>query len=67
MSKIPEYQSRVIKERNDLQEKYNSLNSFILSEGFQNMENNTEKERLVVQHSIMNAYLTIVNVRIDNF
>jgi len=63
---IPEYQQRVITERDNLVSKKVALSAFILSEVFATVDE-TEKKRMQHQEVIMGEYIQILDDRINNF
>lgn len=66
-SLLPDYQVRVIAERDELEKKLTALNSFISSSNvFADLPAN-EQEELRVQSTYMTAYLEILNGRIGRF
>ena len=66
--KLQPYQQQVIDERDKLADKLAKLTKFINSERFTEMvPDELECERLLLQKSIMTAYLNVLNYRIDAF
>lgn len=63
---IPEYQQRVITERDSLVSKKVALSTFILSEAFATVEE-AEKKRMLHQEVVMGEYIQILDDRINNF
>ena len=63
---MPAYQERVIVEHNELVEKQNALNDFIVSENFTKVET-AERDRLRLQYNIMTSYILVLKQRISNF
>lgn len=63
---MPEYQQRVIQERDALVSKKTALDGFITSEKFADVDE-TEKRRMLHQQTIMGEYVEILNERINNF
>jgi len=63
---IPEYQQRVIQERDALVVKHTALNNFISSENFSTVEED-EKRRMWRQETVMSEYIAVLNERINNF
>ena len=60
------FQKRVIKEKSDLEEKFNKLSLFMGSEDFSKIDF-AEKLRLQRQQSIMESYIEVLGERIRNF
>jgi hypothetical protein len=63
---MPEYQKRVIKERNDLVGKIIDLTRFFNSDKFDKLPQ-AERARIYKQLEIMDEYSRILNERIVNF
>lgn len=63
---MPEYQQRVIQERDTLVSKKTALDGFVSSETFANVEE-TERRRMLRQQTVMGEYIEILNERINNF
>ena len=62
------YQQRVIAERDELSGKLAKLTEFINSDCFTEIvPDERERDRLILQKSIMTAYLDLLNYRIDAF
>ena len=62
------YQQRVIAERDELSGKLAKLTEFINSDRFTEIvPDERERDRLILQKSIMTAYLDVLNYRIDAF
>ena len=62
------YQQRVIAERDELADKLAKLTKFINSERFTEIvPDEREREKLILQASIMKDYLNVLNYRIDAF
>ena len=63
---MPAYQERVVVEHNELVEKQNALNDFIVGDNFTKVDS-AERERLRLQYNIMTAYILVLKQRISNF
>jgi hypothetical protein len=63
----PPHQQRVLDERQELVTKVIALRAFIDSSPIFEKLDDSEKERLQRQHSIMTAYVIVLTERIDNF
>ena len=63
---MKEYQERIIKEKEELQIKYEKLVDFLLSDIFKNLDT-TNKFLLETQLDIMSIYLKILRDRISLF
>ncbi len=62
------HQQRVVNELSELENKIRKLTDFILSDKFIDVvADPEERNRLITQNSIMNAYANILQERIDNF
>lgn len=64
--KFAPHQQRVVDERNELFDKSNALKSFFEKETFSELDKE-EQLRLKKQYTVMRAYLSILNDRINNF
>ena len=62
---MEEYKLRVIKEKEELEEKYNKLVNFLNNEAFKVKEE--QFMDLTMQKDIMKSYLTILEIRIEKF
>lgn len=60
------HQQRVIKEREDLEERLNKLNLFIQGDKFKYVDWN-EQTRLLLQSKVMEAFSLILQQRIEAF
>ena len=63
---MPEYQQRVIQERDTLVKKKTALDGFVSSETFTNVDE-TERRRMLRQQTVMGEYIDVLNDRINNF
>ena len=64
--KLQPYQQQVIDERDKLADKLAKLTKFINSERFTEIvPDERERDRLILQKSIMTAYLDVLNHRIE--
>ena len=60
------FQQRVIDERDDLEIKASKLQDFILSDKFSSVPAD-ERQRLVLQRNLMDAYVIVLDQRIAAF
>jgi len=60
------YQEKVISERDDLYKDFLKLSGYIRSSSFKKLPN-IDKKLLIAQKSAMDAYLTILDTRIELF
>lgn len=60
-----DYIKRLGVEHNELVDKYNKLTSFLITEKFNKLRED-RKNRLRIQHTIMQAYVAILQERIDD-
>ena len=60
------YQRRVVDERDDLEIKASKLQDFILSDKFSSVPAD-ERQRLVLQRNLMDAYVIVLDQRIAAF
>jgi hypothetical protein len=63
---IPEYQQRVVIERNELTEKIEKLTAFCCGEKIKELDA-AESSRLMRQLQVMKEYQSILDSRIKNF
>jgi len=63
---LPAYQARVVQEKQELDDKIEKLDNFLLSELFQKLPD-AEQERLDRQLSIMKDYSAVLGERIAAF
>jgi len=62
----PEYQQRVVDEKNDLVTRLSALNKFLASDKYGGVDK-SEQYRLSLQSSIMESYVEILSARIYEF
>lgn len=62
---MSDFKTRLIQERDELQEKYQKLSEFICSDGFDKLPE-IQKLLLTQQHSHMGGYLMTLNQRLEN-
>lgn len=63
---MPEYQQRVVNERDDLSDKLSKLAEFLGSDMFYTLSE-SEQGRLKRQHIAMSSYFFVLNERIEAF
>ena len=63
---MKDYQERVVKEKQELDEKIYSLAQFLTTPTFVNLHKD-ERTRLIAQYGTMRAYSYILGERINNF
>jgi len=63
---MEEYQERVVKEREELNEKLEKLNSFIEGKGFNDLKPE-DRDLLQRQRAVMRRYVQILTKRINRF
>lgn len=61
----PDYIKRVVNEHNELVDKYNKLKCFIKTDKFIALSVE-EKRRLIIQRNVMEAYISILEERIES-
>lgn len=63
---MKDFQERVLKEKDELQEKYEKLSKFIGSDKFHVLDNENQ-DLLLAQQGAMQSYLVILMMRINKF
>lgn len=63
---MPDYQQRVVDEKNELSEKHRKLRDFFDTERFKNLDP-AEQDRMCRQSNVMGEYLLILEERIAAF
>ena len=61
----PDFIKRMGIEHNELVDKYNKLNAFIFTDYFSTLSED-RRNRMIIQRNIMQAYISILQERIDN-
>ena len=61
----PDFIKRMGVEHNELVDRYNKLNAFIFTDYFSTLSED-RRNRMIIQRNIMQAYISILQERIDN-